>query len=155
MCADCHVNYHHNFRVYQGKRTYYDTIPDTLQIGEHQFAERRLINLWIKMMLLSWTSATNCARIYNLTFSTYNAKPPGWQFSCEVTSEQVYDGFTILSLLEDCHLQNTALVVPHTGQSRERFTEAVNARNNRFRLTGQPELLHHCNKCTRFYNGKF
>lgn len=107
------------------------------------------------MMLLSWTSATNCARIYNLTFSAHNAKPPGWRFSCEATSEQVYDAFTILSLLEDCFSQRTTLVVPHIGQSKERFTEAVNARNNRFRLTGQPELLHYCNKCTRFYKGMF
>jgi hypothetical protein len=35
-------------------RTYYDGIPDVIQVGEHQFAERRLIQLWITLMLVSW-----------------------------------------------------------------------------------------------------
>ena len=66
----CKVNYHHNFRVHEGQRIYYDKIPDLVQIGEHQFAEQKLINLWIMMMLLSWTSATNCARVYNMGFTS-------------------------------------------------------------------------------------
>ncbi|KAF8162630.1 hypothetical protein B0H34DRAFT_780644 [Crassisporium funariophilum] len=78
----CNINYHHNFCVHQGQRIDYDGIPDILQIGEHQFAERKLVNMWIMMMLLSWTSATNY---------------------------QVYDTFTILSLLKDCLLQNQPL----------------------------------------------
>lgn len=149
----CKVNYHHNFRVYEGRRIYYNEIPDILQVGEHQFAERKLINWWILMMLLSWTSATNCARIYNMGFT--NIKLPEWQFSLHVTSDQVYDGFTILSLLEDCKTQQSTLVVPHGGLARDRFTEAVCARNDRLRLSSQPELLHHCKKCTRFYSGFF
>ena len=65
----CKVNYHHNFRVHEGQRIYYDEIPDLIQVGEHQFAERKLIDLWILMMLLSWTSAMNCAQIYKMGFS--------------------------------------------------------------------------------------
>ena len=82
-------------------------------------------------------------------------KLPKWQFSLQVTSDQVYDGFTILSLLEDCKTQQATLVVPHGGLARDRFTEAVCARNERLRLSSQPEILHHCNKCTRFYSGMF
>ena len=41
----CKVNYHHNFRVHEGQQIYYDKIPDLVQISEHQFAERKLINL--------------------------------------------------------------------------------------------------------------
>lgn len=37
-----------------GARTYYNGIPDVIQIGEHQFAEKRLIQLWITLMLVSW-----------------------------------------------------------------------------------------------------
>src|SRR6267378_3573637 len=94
----CNVNYHHNYRVFQGQRIYYDGLPDIVQIGEHQFAERKLINMWILMMVLSWTSATNCARIYNTGFAANNSKPVDWQFKLEVTSDEVYDAFTILSL---------------------------------------------------------
>ncbi|KAF8799170.1 hypothetical protein BYT27DRAFT_7228010 [Phlegmacium glaucopus] len=154
ICECCNVNYHHNYQVYQGQQIYYDGIPEILQIGEHQFAERKLVNIWIMMMLLSWTSATNCARVYNLGFSGYNLKPSSWQFNLEVTSDEVYDAFTILSLLEDSQLQRATLVVPHGGLAKDRFTEAIRIRNNRFRLCSQPELFHYCNKCTRWYHGK-
>ncbi|KAF8802794.1 hypothetical protein BYT27DRAFT_7226251 [Phlegmacium glaucopus] len=107
-CEHCKVNYHHNYRV-----------------GEHQFAERKLINLWISMMLLSWTSATNCARIFNTAMTEDST--PDWQFSLSLTPDQVYDGFTILSLLEDCITQQKTLVVPHG------------------------EVFHHRKKCTRTY----
>ena len=51
----CNTNYHHNFSVKDGLRTYYDGIPCMIQVGEHQFAEKRVIKLWISMMLLSWS----------------------------------------------------------------------------------------------------
>ncbi|KAF8223935.1 hypothetical protein L208DRAFT_1314334, partial [Tricholoma matsutake] len=41
-CDKCKTNYHHNFRVKDGVRTYHKGIPDIIQFGEHQFAERRL-----------------------------------------------------------------------------------------------------------------
>jgi KDZ transposase family protein len=163
MKIGCNVNYHHNYRVFQGQRIYYDRVglPDIVQIGEHQFAERKLINTWILMMVLSWTSATNCARIYNTGLASMNnsdsaqSEPIDWQFKLEVTSDEVYDAFTILSLLEDCQLQRSTLVVPHGGLAKDRFTTAVQTRNNCFRLCSQPELLHYCKKCTRFYPGIF
>jgi len=99
----CKVNYHHNFRVHEGQWIYYDEIPDIVQIGKHQFAEQKLIGLWIIMMLLSWTSATNCTWIYNMGFTSNDL--PDWQFKLQVTSDQVYDAFTILSLLKDCQTQ--------------------------------------------------
>jgi len=154
------VNYHRNFRVEKRQRIYYHEIPDILQIGEHQFAEIRVINTWISMMLFSWTSATNCARIYNET--SQQLQPTGssisWPFNLSVTSSQVYDAFTLLSLLEDCQLQNSTLIVPHKGtlgaSGLGRFAEAVHIRNERLRHCSQPELYHYCNKCTRFYPGK-
>lgn len=104
------------------------------------------------MMLMAWTSATNCARIFNASMT--EDVFPDWQFSLSVTSDQVYDGFTILSLLEDCISQQKTLVVPHGGASRDRFTEAICIRNNRLRLCSQPELYHYCKKCTRIFESK-
>jgi hypothetical protein len=50
----CHTNYHHNFHVNDGVRTYYDGIPDVIQVGEHQFVERRVVQLWTDLMLVAW-----------------------------------------------------------------------------------------------------
>ncbi|KAF8810914.1 hypothetical protein BYT27DRAFT_7221761 [Phlegmacium glaucopus] len=88
-CEYCKVNYHHNYHV-----------------GEHQFAEQKLINLWISMMLLSWTLATNCTRIFNTAMTEDST--PEWQFSLSLTSDQVYDGFML-----NCVTQQKTLVVPH------------------------------------------
>jgi hypothetical protein len=52
--SGCKINYHHDFFVKAGRRTYYDTITDVLQIGEHQFAETRLIRLWRTNMNIAW-----------------------------------------------------------------------------------------------------
>jgi len=49
----CKVNYHHNFCVRENKRIYYnDAIPDVIQVGEHQFVERHVIELWINSMVV-------------------------------------------------------------------------------------------------------
>ena len=109
--------------------------------------------------LFSWTSASNCARIYNtmsMSQSLKSSSPPiPWPFSQSVTTTQVYDAFTLLSLLEDCQLQKSALVVPHKGSlhSGNRFSEAVCQRNEHYRLYTRSELFHYCTKCTRFLPG--
>ncbi|KAJ7757761.1 hypothetical protein DFH07DRAFT_958636 [Mycena maculata] len=43
--------------IQAGIRTYYGDTPNYIQIGEHQFAERKLIAMWISLMLLAWYSA--------------------------------------------------------------------------------------------------
>ena len=49
------------------------------------------------------TSATNCARQYNHTLNLNDLEPlVGWQYGFGVTTEQVWDGFVLLALLEDC-----------------------------------------------------
>lgn len=53
-CPDCNTNYHNNYSVQQGMRTYYGDVPKYIQIGEHQFAERKLIGMWVSLMLLAW-----------------------------------------------------------------------------------------------------
>lgn len=54
-CHACNTNYHHDFHVQAGTHTYYDAIPDVIQVGEHQFVECQLIQLWVTSMLVSWT----------------------------------------------------------------------------------------------------
>ena len=50
----CQTNYHHDFYVKNGMRIYYDDIPDVLQVEEHQFVERQVVQHWINLMLISW-----------------------------------------------------------------------------------------------------
>jgi len=134
-CLDCKVNYHRNFHVKGKQRIYCNEI---LQIGEHQFAETPLINVWISMMLFSWISASNCSRIYNTTSKLLQSSTPSvtWPFNLSMTSSQVYDAFTLLSLLEDCQVQKSTLVVLYKGglDGGNRFSEAVRLRNERLRL---------------------
>ena len=53
MClAACNRNYHNNFYVHNGHRTYYHGIPDYSQVSEHHFVERRLAELWTNQHLM-------------------------------------------------------------------------------------------------------
>ncbi|KAJ7054803.1 hypothetical protein C8F01DRAFT_994942 [Mycena amicta] len=69
-CPDCHTNFHHNYAVQDGMRTYYEKISNYIQIGEHQFAEYKLITLWITLHLTSWVSATNCALSFEILLAS-------------------------------------------------------------------------------------
>ena len=161
----CKVNYHHNYRVEKrineiGKedhrRIYYDgPIPSIIQVGEHQFVEQKVITFWITSMVLSWTSATNCTRLYNSALSRNRQPPNGWSFGFTLSTKHVYNGFTILCLLEDLHGWKRVLDVPHSGSDNERYKTATQERNQRMRLSSQPGTLrHHCDKCVRFIGNR-
>jgi hypothetical protein len=99
------------------------------------------------------TSATNGARVYNTCLSQPENQPGVWQFGFELRPEQVWDGFCLLSLLEDHAQHHTVLAVPDDGTQKDRFTEAMKARNLRMQQAGQEEYAHACNKCVRVWEG--
>ncbi len=74
-----------------------------------------------------------------------------WQFGSVIRTEHVWDAFRILSLLEHSLRQGEVLVVPHTGEQKERFDVAMQQRNDHIIRFGQPELRHYCDKCIRIY----
>ncbi|KAJ7446362.1 hypothetical protein FB451DRAFT_1188796 [Mycena latifolia] len=151
-CEDCLTNYHHNYSVRGGIRTYYGGVPDQIKVGDHQYVERKLAAMWISMMLLAWVSATNCARSYDMSLSekqSGNIAAGGWQFGTLLTTDHVRDAFVILTLL-DLHKRNhTQLEVPNTGNQKDRFTAAMEERNLYVVQHGQDEAGHFCNKCMR------
>ncbi|KAI0072001.1 hypothetical protein K474DRAFT_1711971 [Panus rudis PR-1116 ss-1] len=105
-------------------------------------------------MLLSWTSAGNCARLYDIAFQSPNpilSDPDGLPFVVQLKNEHVWDAFTVLCLLEDCNKRGTILRVPHGGDQSARFIKAMEERNKRIRTDGMPEVAHFCDKCTHFY----
>jgi hypothetical protein len=50
----CATNYHHNYSVSGAFRTYYGGVPDMIQVSEHQFIHKKVLNLFIGLMLFSW-----------------------------------------------------------------------------------------------------
>jgi hypothetical protein len=102
-------------------------------------------------------SAGNCAHIYDMSLSK---QPPfnenelhQWKFGHKLETEHVWDAFVIYSLLANRDRisqrtrQSVALVVPHTGNQKDRFTAAMSERNERVICEGQDELPHYCKKC--------
>ncbi|KAJ7089594.1 hypothetical protein C8R44DRAFT_892286 [Mycena epipterygia] len=153
-CPDCNTNYHYNYSVHDGTRTYYGDTPIYIQIGEHQFAERKLIGLWVSLMLVAWVSATNCSRSYDMALSEQQERDfaaGGWQFGCTLTTDHVWDSFIILTLLDYNDRKNTCLQVPHIGEQKDRFTAAMRARNLEVIEQGQDEIGHCCDKCQRVW----
>lgn len=54
LFTGCNTSYEHDYSVNANMRTYYDGIPDVIEVGEHQFVEREVLNLFTGLMLLSW-----------------------------------------------------------------------------------------------------
>jgi hypothetical protein len=123
---------------------------------------------------ISRTSATNCARLYDLDFpGTFSddidlddeaaldrvdddvvedtSTGIGRSFRKTLSTRDVWDTFMLVSLLRDCFKQDIPLLLPHAGSQKDRFTKAIQARNIQIQLYGQPEITHYCQKCTRFY----
>jgi hypothetical protein len=67
--TECKTTYNNNYSVRNGIRTYYAAIPGAIQVREYQFVEREVLSLFIGLMLISWTSATNAARVYDTCLS--------------------------------------------------------------------------------------
>jgi hypothetical protein len=63
----------------------------------------------------------------------------GWQFGCILTVDHVWDAFIILTLLDYNNRKGTCLQVPHIGEQRGRFTEAMRARNREVIALGHPD----------------
>lgn len=141
--------YYHNYSVHQSQRRYYGGIPDYIQVANHIFLERELIEHFTLSMTLAWTSAQNCAAMYNASPEMQNSEYRNRPFEAALRSEHVSDGFTLLSLLED-RVENSGigeLRLPDSGEQRFRLLEAMQERNFRMQTTGQPEIRHHCQKC--------
>ncbi|KAF7300735.1 hypothetical protein MKEN_01298300 [Mycena kentingensis (nom. inval.)] len=153
ICTHCKTTFHNNFAVQGGTRTYYPGIvPDYIQVGEHQFVERKLAAHWISLMFRGWVSATNCSRTYDLTLAGPNVqhmKDFGWQFGTQLTTEHVWDAFTLLTLLDHCRRGRTVLAVPHGGDHENRFTEAMARHNEQVVNFGNNAVNHCCDRCFR------
>ncbi|KIO26173.1 hypothetical protein M407DRAFT_74824 [Tulasnella calospora MUT 4182] len=148
-CRNCHTVYYHNYSTHKGQRRYYGGIPEYIQVANHVFLERDLIERFALSMTLAWTSTRNCAAMYNASPEMQDSEYRNWPFKFLLRREHVSDGFMLLSLLED-RVENSSigdLRLPDSGEQRFRLLEAMQERNFRMQTVGQPELRHHCQKC--------
>ncbi|KAG1750235.1 hypothetical protein EDB19DRAFT_1937408 [Suillus lakei] len=116
--------------------TMYKDQPLNIQVAEHVYMAKEVIELFKTAMDLVWTSATNCAWLYNLCLSHGKQAPASYGVKFEVYIDHVWDGYVISSLLEDCKHRKCSLIIPHTGEQRDRFTTAMIARNRQTQLYG-------------------
>ena len=75
----------------------------------------------------------------------------GWPFSPMLSTVHIWDTFVLLALLRDCTSRDEALVIPHTGDQKNRFDAAMQERNERIVYHGQDEISHYCDGCMRVY----
>lgn len=68
-----------------------------------------------------------------------------------MTTEVVWDSFTLLALLNDHHRNGIHLQVPHGGEQKDRFTCAMRKRTECIITHGQEELPHACDGCLRVF----
>lgn len=79
-------------------------------------------------------------------------QPSEWGLSNRLHVNHIWDGFTILSLLEDAVSRSIFLKVPHGGLQSNRFQLAMEERNKWIILNGQPDAVcHACDRCMRIF----
>lgn len=126
-----------------------------LQLADHFFISADVCEMFVNLMLVSWTSGTNCAHFYNISIGKtwlLTMLPARWSLSLDMSTEHVWDSFYLYCLLQD-HIQSgTVLEVRHDAPSHaERLRPALEARNRRMAGPGQEEWNHACNLCCWVY----
>lgn len=147
---ECKAVYYPNYVARDDVRQYYPGIPDFIQVSNHKYVERAVLEHFTMLSVLSWTSATNAAHIYAESMAKLSEETDDAHFRLRACHTS--DGLVILGLLRDTEAQGSILEVPHDGHQSERFNEAMRRRNDRIRRAGQPEYAHWCTKCMRRFN---
>jgi hypothetical protein len=153
VILDCGTTYHTDYSEKSQERTYYDGIPEVIQLATHHFVDVQLTKMWKLNMNMAHMSSGNCAATYLRTFLSECRTnfPANWGYKPSLNGRHVWDAFVILSLLQDCMRRSTHLIVPDGGSQSTRFTTASLERNERMRTEGQPQVEHSCSLCLRTY----
>ncbi|OJT04033.1 hypothetical protein TRAPUB_5269 [Trametes pubescens] len=129
----------------------YCRVPDFVQITQHYYIAREVCEMFATLMNVSWTSATNCAKFYNLSMAKAEIDallPAEWKLTRALTTEHVWDAFFTYSLLLDHHERGTILQLAHNTTSHtERLRPALQARNALMVGPGQEQWSHACDLC--------
>lgn len=103
-------------------------------------------------LILSRTSATNCARIYNMSMGDYTrsrqleTRSKGLQMDME----HVWNAFFLHALILDAIRSGTWLSLPNDDvQHSERYSPALCIRNEIYKAAGRPFWNHICDTCSK------
>ncbi|KAG6848444.1 hypothetical protein H0H93_016899 [Arthromyces matolae] len=103
------------------------------------------------MMVNAWTSAINCARIYNEGLTGHRFSPTlpiSYPKSLQLSVEDVWNGLFLYWLLSDCKENGIRLELEHGASSQALCLEpSLSARNLRMSGPGQDEWSHACDDC--------
>ncbi|KAF9552614.1 hypothetical protein CPC08DRAFT_595228, partial [Agrocybe pediades] len=153
-CPECRVRYYNNYSadLATGTRTYYQGVPEIIQVAEHSYMERSLLEFFSLCMLFGWLSSLNCAKIYNTAIATRHAEvlnnPRAFPPELRASDTQVLNGFFLYSPLLDYSEHNRILILNHDAPSQaDRLRPALQERNRCMEGTGQEEYTHACDAC--------
>ncbi|KIM22242.1 hypothetical protein M408DRAFT_28877 [Serendipita vermifera MAFF 305830] len=154
-CEGCHTTYHPNYYIHSNAtaRTYYnETVPKVVQVSQRNFFEETLCEQFAVMMTMAWNSATNCARIFNLSTGDYTRerqKLIGWK-AMQMEMEHVWNGFFLHGLMLESFRSQTRLTFPNSDTHHfERYSEALILRNESYRGVARPMWNHVCDLCSK------
>ncbi|KDQ16589.1 hypothetical protein BOTBODRAFT_106906, partial [Botryobasidium botryosum FD-172 SS1] len=152
-CQKCLTRYYHDYYVHDHTsiRTYYSGVPDIIQVAQHFFIETRLLQFWGTSTLFAATSASNHTDTYNKELSRSHRLPPIYDKHLLLTTEHVWDGFFMHSLLMEMAEKGLRLELPHDCPQEVRLRAALEARNASYVGFGQEEWNHACNLCTKYH----
>ncbi|KAI0681980.1 hypothetical protein BC835DRAFT_1289183 [Cytidiella melzeri] len=77
-----------------------------------------------------------------------------FHFSPNLRPELVWDAVILLCLVEDSASRGMSLDLSHTDEQETRLRKAMLARNIRMQRFGLGQILHRCDKCTRFFDNR-
>ncbi|TEB19835.1 hypothetical protein FA13DRAFT_1646014 [Coprinellus micaceus] len=150
-CRRCHTRYHHNYYIHDGasRRTYYLTPPHYIHATDTVFVDKGTCEMFTAMMLNAWTSAGNCAQVYNTSIANTEFQhllPARW-LRLKLDVELVWNALFLYWLLEDSLENGITLELEQKANHTIRLSKGLKERNKRFAGTGQPEWNHACDSC--------
>ncbi|KAF8065382.1 hypothetical protein FPV67DRAFT_1419290 [Lyophyllum atratum] len=157
-CRDCRTRYYHNYYVHDAAtiRTYFPGPSEYIQFAQHAFISIQICELFTSMMVNAWTSASNCAKIYNQSLAQHHrcpTLPARYSKSFHLTTQDTWNSLFLYWLLVDHTENDTTLQLPHNEASQAlRLDAALEQRNLRMVGTGQEGWAHRCDACCHVSN---
>lgn len=107
---------------------------------------------FVRLMVPYRTSATNCARIYNLAMGDYTRErqiATTWN-GMQMEMEHVWNSFYLHALIHHSIRSQTCLTLPNSDiHHSECYAGALEDRNEAYQSAGRPFWNHICDGCTR------
>jgi hypothetical protein len=111
-----------------------------------------LRNSNLSLLMSPRSSATNCARVYNLSIGDYTRKLQTQYrlLNTEMTMDHVWDAFFLHGLILDANRSNDRLTLPNNEvEHQDRYSAALQVRNLKYQGPMRDGWNHCCDTCSR------